>query len=707
MPKQTQKIFYSWQSDRPAKANRSFIQTALTRAFKVLAARDSIAVEPVLDSDTRNVAGAPRISDTIFAKIDTASAFVADVTIIGKTSGTPVKDRKSLPNPNVLVELGYALKVLGDERLILIANTAYGRIEDLPFDLLGRRTLPYTLAPDHLENNTEGQKVRKQVRDKLQGELEVALERILLLPPVDRKELPAPMLILQGARSLREKAAASIGPRGGRIAYFNITSGVKVLTRDGLAISNQLSDRDQYTRQGIELLSKTATEIRQQVGDGAKTALLLCYELVRGGYEAVEAGEVLEDVLNGMERAVQTSINYINKQRRVCGREDIVKIARTAGGAEVAKLVNEAFERAKPGGVWMVTDGVAPSLSSVEIQDGIRFDRGFLAEEFANDASGNCVLNDCLVLVCEGKIHSSQELAPVIRLIAEQNLPVLVLAEEIEGTALHLLIINNHKNLSCVAVKAPHYGGEARSWLKDISAITGASVLGGMFGKRLENAQLIDLGRAERVIVDRNVTQIIPGTGNEKLVATRIALLDSQVNEAGPHERDQLRGRLANLIGNTAVIRVGGVTQDGLLDTRYRVETAMHAVRAALGQGYVLGGGLTYFNARPSVERDLKRKGLSSGEIQGIKVVHSALQNPIDCLLKTLRETPEGFVAENKGKIEIGFNLISKRYESLRDSGVWDAAQIVEFAMQVAFSHAKMILETTSWDVTKPDPPFL
>lgn len=330
----------------------------------------------VFDSDTRNVAGAPKISDAIFTKIEAAAIFVADVTIIRKTAGKTAKDRKALPNPNVLVELGYALKVPGDERLVLIANTAFGRIEDLTFDLLGRRTLPYTLSEKDLVNNAEGQRTRKQVRDQLQGALETALESILLLPPRDLNQLPAPLLILQGAKSLRDKAATTIGPRGGRTAYLGMRDRERILTRDGLTIADNITNRDHHSREGIDFLSKTAEEICQQVGDGTKTALLLCYEMVNGAYEVIETNEPLDDVLDGMERAVEKTVDYIARHRKVLNRDEVFNIAKTAGGSAAAELITEAYMRAKPEGSWWVQNDVAPSDSTVDIQEGIRFDRG-------------------------------------------------------------------------------------------------------------------------------------------------------------------------------------------------------------------------------------------------------------------------------------------------------------------------------------------
>lgn len=709
MTKPQQTVFYSWQSDSPAKANRYFIQTALERAVKALASKDSIAIEPVVDRDTRNVAGAPKISETIFAKIERAAIFVADVSIVGKTSGKTARNRKALPNPNVLVELGYALKVLQDKRLVLIANTAFGRIEDLPFDLLGRRTLPYALSEKDLDQNAESGRVRKQVRDQLQAALEVALESIFLLPPRDFNQLPAPLLILQGAKSLRDKAADSIGPRGGRTTLIKMGERERTVTRDGLTITSQLTNLDHHTRQGIDLLSKAAEEVRQQAGDGAKTAILLCYEMVNGGYAAVEAGELLSDVLSGMELAVEKTVNYIQKQRKPLGRDGIPHVARTAGGPLAANLVVEAFEKAKPEGVWMVQDDVAPAKSSVESQEGIVFNRGYLADEFANDAAtGNCILDDCLVLVCEEKIYSNQQILPVLEKIVGANKPVLILAEGIEGETLRLLVHNKNKNvLSCVAVKAPGYEESKKGWLRDIASITGAELLGGSYGKSLETADLSDLGTAERVVVEKDETQITPGQVNQERIAIRLAQLHKQIQQTASYERDKLQNRLANLIGSTAVIKVGGRTRDELLDNRYKVTTAMHSVKWALAQGYILGGGLTYYNAHKSLHRELKLKSLNQGEKTGIKAIQRALQEPILCLLRTQKESIEGLQTHSRDQTEIGFNLTTRRYENLREAGVWDAAVVASFAIQIAFSDAKMILETTSWDSIKPDLPFL
>ena len=708
MTKRQQTVFYSWQSDSPPKANRNFIQAALKRAIEAVNRKESITVEPVFDSDTRNVTGAPKISDTIFRKIDASSVFVADVTIIRTTAGKTARERKALPNPNVLVELGYALKALGDERLVLIANTSFGRIEDLPFDLLGRRTIPYSLAKKDLEDSSEGQRIRRQVRDHLQAALETAIESILLLPPKDLNQLPAALLILQGAKSLRDRAASTIGPRGGRTAYLGMADGQRVLTRDGLVISRHLTSGDHHAREGIDLLGKTAEEIRRQVGDGAKTALLLCYEMVHGGYEAIDSNEPLDEVLDGMERAVQKAIGYINKNRKPASRTQVFNIAKTAGGTAAANLINKAYERAPSEGVWWVEDDVAPANSSVEIQEGIKFNSGYLTDEFVNDQSGDCILENCYALIYQGRILSAHELAPIIGLVAEAKKPVFVLAEDIEASALELLVINNNnKKLSCVAVKAPGYSKEKSGWLKDIAVVTGTSILGGIYGQKLETASLSDLGIVGRVVVRKDETQIIPGARNEERIKIRLAQLRKQIKETPSAEQSKLYDRLANLLGHTAVIKIGGTTQDALRDTRYNVETAMHSVRSALAQGYVLGGGLTYYQAGMSLERDLALKSLAKAEKTGIQAVQRALLDPLQSLLVTGNETIEEYKDKSNGHPEVGLNLASKRYENLRNAGVFDAAPVAASAIQIAFSHARTILETTSWNTIRPNLPFL
>ena len=704
-PKQT--VFYSWQSDSPQKSNRNFIQTVLKRAIDALNAKGTLAVEVVLDSDTRNVAGSPKIADTIYKKIDAASVFVADVTIVKWTAGKTVKTRKALPNPNVLVELGYALKVLEDPRLILLTNTAYGRIEDLPFDLLGRRTIGYTLTEKDLEKNAEGERIRRQVRESLQRILEEALEGIFLLPPRDLNQLPAPLLVLQGAKSLQAKAATTIGPRGGRTAYLGMRDREKIFTRDGLTIADNVTNRDQHSREGIDLLSRTAEEIRQHVGDGAKTALLLCYEMLNGAYEVIETPEPLDDVLDGMERAVDKTIDYITEQRKPLNRDGVFNIAKTAGGPAAAELITKAYERAKPEGIWWVQNEVAPSDSTVDFQEGIRFNRGYLSEDFANDPeTGNCVLNDCYILMYEGKIFPTRADFEIIGKIAEVNKPVLILSDDIDDTAINALL-DNKDRLSSVAVKSPGIKEERRAWLKDIAAITGGKVIGAQYGNRLEKAELSDLGVAAGVVVEKDQTQIIPGPGNEERIAIRLAHLRSQIEQTSSNERSKLQSRLANLIGNAATLRVGGTTRDNVLDNRYNVETALKSVHWAFAQGYILGGGLTYYNVAQSLEADLKIKTLTKGEKIGIKAVQRALQQPIICLLQTGRETMEELQKNAKDQSEIGFNLATKKYENLRDAGVWDAAQVMMSAIRLAFAHSETILKTTSWDTIKPDLPFL
>lgn len=709
MTKPQQTVFYAWQSDSPSKTNRNFIQAALEKAVKALASKGSIAIDPVVDRDTRSVAGAPKIAETIFSKIDTAAVFVADVTIVCKILGETAEEGKSLPNPNVMVELGYALKVLEDKRLVLVANTAHGRIEELPFDLLGRRTLSYSLAEEHLGDDAESRRIRKQVKDQLIKDLEDAVLTILLLPPRDFNQLPAPLLILKGARSLRDNAASLIGPRGGRATVFKLGERQGTVTRDGLNIAAQLTNQDHNTRQGIDLLSKAAYDAREQAGDGAKTAMLLCYEMVNGGYDAVDKGEMLSDVISGMECAVEKTTNYIQKQMESLNRDDISKVAETAGGKAVAQLVVEAFEKAKPDGVWTVQEDDAPAKSSVEIQEGIVFHQGYKADDFANDPlTGNCILEDCFVLVYDGKIHSNQQILSLLGEIGETKTPVLILAEDIEGEALKLLVYNHKKNrLSCVAVRAPGYHEKKSDWLRDMAIITGADLLGGYYGRSIENADLSNLGKAERVVVGKDETQVIPGQVNEEQIAIRLAQLRRQMDHTVSSERDNLQNRLANLIGSTAVIKVGGRMRDELLDNKYKVTTAIHSVRWALAHGYVIGGGLTYYSAKKSLERELGRKTLNRGEKIGVEVVQKALEEPVRCLLVTGKQSIDDFQDNSGGQPNVGYNLTTKKYENLREAGIWDSAAFNQLALQIALSHARMILETTSWDTVKPDLPFL
>jgi chaperonin GroEL len=278
--------------------------------------------------------------------------------------------------------------------------------------------------------------------------------------------------------------------------------------------------------------------------------------------------------------------------------------------------------------------------------------------------------------------------------IAEVNKPVLILADDIDNVAITTLLDNKDK-VSCVPVNAPGIKEDRRAWLKDIAAITGGKVIGSEYGKKLENAELSDLGVAARVVVEKDQTQIIPGPGNDERVAIRLAQLRSHIEQTTSTERGKLQNRLANLIGHTAVIKAGGTTRDALLDNRYNIETAMQSVRWVLAEGYVLGGGLTYYNVAQSLEEDLKLKTLTKGEKIGVRAVQRALREPILCLLQTGRETIEELQRNAKDQAKVGFNLATKRYENLRTAGVWDAAQVMVSAVRIAFSHAEMILKTT------------
>ena len=700
MKKQLQTVFYSWQSDIPAKVNRNFIQTALKKAVESLTAKDLISVEPVIDRDTQNVAGACKIADTIFEKIDKAAVFVADVTIIGRARNRG----KQIPNPNVLVELGYALKVLTAERLIFVTNTAFGSVEDLPFDLRGRRTLPYSLAEKDFENNRENQEKRRQAKKDLQTGLEEALKSIFQLPPRDLNTLPPQLLFLNGAKSLQQMASTTIGPRGGRIVLVEFKDKRRIVTRDGHTIAANLNDPDYHVRLGIDGLERVAEDTREQVGDGAKTAMLLCYEMVRGGYEAVSGGAQLFDILNGMELAVQKAVNYIKEQTQPLNKGGISQIATTAGGMSAANLLTTAFDNSSPDAVLTVEEGIVSNKSSVHTQEGVVFQQGYLADDFINHPNGDCVFEDCFVLICEGKIYSHNQLLQIIQEIASAKAPIFTLAEEIEGEALTLLVQNNGKTISCVAVKAPGYGENKKSWIKDIAVITGSDVFGGIFGKKLENADLSALGKAKKIIVGKNQTQIIGGQGNEVKVAGRIFQLREQIAQTTSHyEREKLQERLANLLGNIAIIKIGGRTRQELLDNKYKVTTSMFAVRFALEGGYVLGGGLTLLNAQAWLESEAQLKSNNQSENDGIEIIRRALREPIQHLLATRNKSVEELQRVTKNQPEIGFNLMNEQFENLRDAGIWDSSQVTQSVLEIAFSHAKMILETASLGIMRQD----
>jgi chaperonin GroEL len=680
-------VFYAWQSDLPNRTNRGFIGAVLEKVTAAIRDDDSILVEPVVDSDTQNVPGSPIIAETILAKIDSATVFVADVSIIGKTE----LDRPT-PNPNILIELGYARKVLQPERLISIVNEAYGSVRDLPFDLKHRLVLRYNLREDASED------VRKATKRSLAAGLNNALRRIITMPP-RAADIPPAKRSLEGARVLKDAAAAGLGPNGGRAVYRQDER--SKTTRDGLEIARHYWSPDLFERHGMDRLNDVAEEVRSQAGDGSKTSMVLCYEMIRSGYEALEAGTALPSVLEGIEKTTRRVVDYLKQTSEPVDGGELADVAKSAGGAEVSKLLLNALAQAGDTGGMIIENEPIPAQSRIETQAGFWIREGYASPDFANDpASGNAILHDCLVMVCERKISSILEIHAVLNRVADARIPVAIVAEDFESEVIASLLENNDRGvLSSVAIKLPQQREHLRSYFKDLAITTGGRVLGGYFSPRFDSVQISDLGRAKTVVVTSESTQIIEGNADQKKLEIYKAQLKEAMQRASIYAASALRGRLANLIGNVTLIKVGGRTPTDLDDQRYRVETALASCRLAMASGFVLGGGLALFRAKLALE-ETADIGKSESDSAGLLIISRALEEPLKCLLRSAGLD----VTSSLDKLTVadpneGYNVTSGTLEDLKSAGIIDSTDVLIAAIEIASLQARTILQTSSWEL--------
>jgi chaperonin GroEL len=680
-----QNIFYSWQADLAPGTNRNFILDALEKAVRTIRNDKSLQVEPVVDRDTRGTPGAPMIAETILSKIDAATGIVSDITIIGKTeSGRPT------PNPNVLMELGYALKALQPERLVMVLNEAFGSIQDLPFDLRHRRILRYNL------NERAGSDVRSRVKRELQRDLENAIREILTLP-VRQGDIPHSMVALRGAAYLRDKAALTIGPRSGRIDFRREERSTN--TRDGLEIARWIWTPDLFERHGMSRLADVAEELRFQAGDGAKTSMLLCFEMIRAGYENLDSGKELAGIVKGMETAAKKVVDQLRAVSESPDETDLFRIARTAGGEATAKLLMEALRNNRN---IAIENGAAPSISSIEVRKGFWLSTGYVSDEFANDPiTGNCIYENCFVMVCGGRLSSIHEVMSVLDQVVATQTPIAIVAEDFDDQVIGLLIENhNAGRLPCVAIKVPGPQDQRRIVLKDLASVTGGVLLGGIFGPSLTAAQLSHLGKAKRLVVTSESSQIIRDVVDDEKLKMVTARIRQQIAQTSSYANYKLQERLANLIGDVVLIKVGGRTATDLAEQRYRIQTALASTRLAETSGFVVGGGLALFRAKQVLERSALLKEENESQRAGILMALRAMEEPLRCLLGTTHlDMADALDSLSQRELDIGLNVESGQYVNLREEGVLDSTDVLSAAVEIAVLQAKTVLETSSWEL--------
>jgi|UniRef100_A0A7C3UQ43 chaperonin GroEL len=511
--------------------------------------------------------------------------------------------------------------------------------------------------------------------------------------------------ILRGVETLAKAVKATLGPKGRNVAIEK-KWGAPTLTKDGVTVAKEIELEDKFENMGAQMVKEVASKTSDVAGDGTTTATILAEAIYREGLKVVSAGANAMAVQRGIEKAVAATVEELkNMSKKTTTKQEIAQVATIAANnnSEIGNLIADAMEKVGKEGVITVEE--AKSLeTTLEVVEGMQFDRGYLSPYFiTNPDKMECELEDAYILLYEKKISSARDLLPVLEKIAQKGKPILIIAEEVEGEALATLVVNKIRGtLQCCAVKAPGYGERRRAMLEDIAILTGGRLISEDLGIKLENVQISDLGRAKKVVVDKDNTTIVEGQGSKKEIQGRIESIRKQIEETkSDYDREKLQERLAKLAGGVAVINVGAATEVEMKQKKALVEDALHATRAAVEEGIVPGGGVALLRASAALEK-LKVEG---DEKLGVEIVKKALAEPLRQLAENAGEN--GSIIVEKVKAEknpnVGFNVETLRFEDMFSAGIIDPTKVTRSALQNAASVAGLLVTMEACIVEKPE----
>src|SRR5438477_10306832 len=472
--------------------------------------------------------------------------------------------------------------------------------------------------------------------------------------------------ILHGVNLLADTAKVTLGPRG-RNVLLERSYGAPLITKDGVTVVKEIELEGKFENMGAKLIREVATKTSDIAGDGTTTATVLAQAILREGLRLLAAGYDPMQLKRGIDLAVEKAVDAIKVQSKpVKDRERIAQVGTVSanGDTTIGDLLAEAMEKVGKEGVITVEE--AKSLdTTLETVEGMQFDRGYMEPYLANNAEKMMVeLDEPLLLFHEKKIASMRDLLPVLEKVAQAGRPIVIIAEEVEGEALATLVVNKIRGtLRCAAAKAPGFGDRRKAMLEDMAVLTGGRLIAEEIGAKLENITLKDLGRATRVVMDKDNTTIIGGAGKKPDIQGRIKQLKTQIEETtSDYDREKLQERLAKLAGGVAVIKVGAATEVAMKEKKARVEDAMHATRAAVEEGIVPGGGVALLRAQKALE-GLKFEGERA---QGVAVVQAAMEEPLRQIAANAGHEPAGVLAHVRaGKDDLGVNAVTQTYEPL------------------------------------------
>ena len=508
----------------------------------------------------------------------------------------------------------------------------------------------------------------------------------------------------RGVDALANAVKVTLGPKG-RNVVLDKKYGAPTITNDGVTIARDIELEDPFENMGAQLVKEVATKTNDIAGDGTTTATLLAQAMIQEGMRNVVAGANPMIVKKGIETAVKTLVEEIkSKAQKVETKAKLAQVAAiSSGDTEVGDLIAEAMEKVGKDGVITVEESKSMD-TNLSVVEGMQFDRGYISPYMVTDTEKmEAVMDDPYVLITDRKISSVADILPVLEQVVKQGKQIVIIAEDLDGEALATIVVNKLRGtFKALAVKAPGFGDRRKAMLEDIAILTGGTVISEEIGRKLDSVTLADLGRARQVRSSKEETTIVDGAGDKSQIAARVDQLKKQIADTtSDFDREKLQERLAKLSGGVAVVEIGAATEVEMKDKKYRVEDALNATRAAVEEGIVAGGGTTFLDILPALD-----KIQAEGDVKvGVEIVKRAIEAPVRQIAENAGL--EGSVVVDSVKKAgdgIGFNALENTYVDMIGAGIVDPAKVTRSALQNAASIAAMVLTTETLVTDKPEP---
>jgi chaperonin GroEL len=499
-----------------------------------------------------------------------------------------------------------------------------------------------------------------------------------------------------GVNVLANAVKVTLGPKG-RNVVLDKSFGAPTVTKDGVSVAKEIELKDKFENMGAQLVKEVASKTSDEAGDGTTTATVLAQAIVNEGMKSVAAGIDPMEIKRGIDKAVESVVEELKKMSKPCkDRKAIAQVGTVSANSDesIGENIAQAMDKVGKEGVITVEDG-SGLVDELDVVEGMQFDRGYLSPYFINQAQSQKVeLENPLILITEKKISNIRDMLPVLEGVAKAGRPLVIIAEDVEGEALATLVVNNLRGiLKVAAVKAPGFGDRRKEMLKDISILTGGTVIAEELGLQLEKATLGDMGTAKKVQIDKENTTIIDGAGKKEKIEARIKEIRKQVEDAtSDYDKEKLQERLAKLSGGVAVIKVGAATEVAMKEKKARVEDALHATRAAVEEGIVAGGGVALVRSQKALDG---LKGGSDDQQVGINILKRAIEEPLRIIVRNAGEEPSViFNKVKEGKGAFGYNAQNGEFGDMIEMGILDPTKVTRMALQNAASVAGLLLTT-------------